>query len=415
MTDVARNQVEVLDLLATAGLAMVTIDRDERIVGWEGAAEQIYGYQAEEVIGQSIQDMLWYNPDVTDDNLETYASIVGGEAAEFRSWRYRRDGSRFLAELHVTPSFDADGRWAGSTAIVRDASAELDLVERVELAERRFATAFTSAALPLVICDLDSTVIEANEAYRTLTDRMDEPELGRFLDLIEPSERPPIAAALHSLATEPDRIEDLEAPLAGHPMHILRLSISPVDEGPDAPPLALVQIIDVSDLLRIQAELTERATTDPLTGALNRWCLDSLLTGLTAGSRIGVLFLDLDDFKLANDTLGHAAGDVILETIGGRLRSVIREGDSVIRWGGDEFVILCPGLADPGAAERLGDRLRRSVGTPIEVGDDDVVVTASVGVALTSVTEDMDVEEIVQHADAAMYEAKSQGRNQTVV
>ena len=123
-----------MDLLTAAGLAMVTIDRDERIVGWEGAAEAMYGYATDEVIGQSIHDLLWYNADATDDNLETYAAIVGGEAAEFRSWRCRRDGSRFLAELHVTPTFAADGTWAGSTALVRDASAELDLAERVELA-----------------------------------------------------------------------------------------------------------------------------------------------------------------------------------------------------------------------------------------------------------------------------------------
>ena len=204
-------------------------------------------------------------------------------------------------------------------------------------------------------------------------------------------------------------------PLAGQPDHILSLSIAPVDEGSDAPPLALVQIIDVSHLLRAQAELVERAMTDPLTGALNRWCLEHILGELNPGSPVGVLFLDLDNFKLANDKLGHAAGDVILETIGGRLRAVLRDGDAIIRWGGDEFVIICRGLSDPRAAERLGDRLRASVATPIAAGEADVVVTASVGIALTTVDEQLDIEGMVGEADVAMYEAKSLGRNATVV
>ena len=411
----AGNPVEVMDLLTSAGLAIVTIDRDERITAWDGAAEAVYGYRRDEVLGQSIQALLWDNADTTGDDLDSYAAIAGGEAAEFRSWRHRSDGSRFLAELHVTPFFDTDGQWAGSTALVRDASAELDLVERVQLAERRFATAFTDAALPLLICDLDSTVIESNEAYRTLTARVGAEPVTRLLDLIEPQSRPPIAAALNSLAGNPGRFESLEAPLAGQPDHILSLSIAPVDEGSDAPPLALVQIIDVSHLLRAQAELVERAMTDPLTGALNRWCLENILGELSPGSRVGVLFLDLDNFKLANDMLGHAAGDVILETIGGRLRAVLRDGDAIIRWGGDEFVIICRGLSDPRAAERLGDRLRASVATPIAVGDTEVVVTGSVGIALTTVDEQLDIEGMVGQADVAMYEAKSLGRNATVV
>lgn len=415
MTNVAGNPVEVMDLLTSAGLAIVTIDREERITAWDGAAEAVYGYRRDEVLGQSIQSLLWDNADTTGDDLDSYAAIIGGEAAEFRSWRHRRDGSRFLAELHVTPFFDDDGRWAGSTALVRDASAELDLVERVQLAERRFATAFTDAALPLLICDLDSTVIESNEAYRTLTSRVGAEPVTRLLDLIEPQSRPPIAAALSSLAGSPGRFESLEAPLAGRPDHIVSLSIAPVDEGSDAPPLALVQIIDVSHLLRAQAELVERAMTDPLTGALNRWCLENILGELKPGSPVGVLFLDLDNFKLANDRLGHAAGDVILETIGGRLRAVLRDGDAIIRWGGDEFVIICRGLSDPRAAERLGDRLRASVATPIAAGETDVVVTASVGIALTAVDEQLDIEGTVGEADVAMYEAKSLGRNATVV
>lgn len=413
MAQVAHDPAGLMNLLAAGGLAVVRIDEHERIVGWDGAAEQMYGYRAQEALGQSIQTLLWRNDDSTDDDLDAYASILGGEAAEFRSWRHRRDGSPFLAELHVTPHFD-HGRWVGSTALVRDASAELELIDRLRVAERRFSTAFTAAALPLVICDLDATIVEANDAYRLLATRVEPPALGRFLDLIEPEHRPPIAAALGTLATDPGRFEGIEAPIAGTDNHIVNLSIAPVDEGPDAPPLALVQLIDVSDQLRIQAELAEIATIDPLTGAFNRSCLEPLLASFADGSEVGLLFVDLDHFKEINDSHGHAAGDRILETVGARLDAVVRETDYVIRYGGDEFVIVCPGLADPGAAQRLGDRLRASIATPIDVDDTPITVTASVGASLASAG-DAALSGAVEAADASMYLAKTTGRDATVV
>ncbi|MEM8708698.1 MAG: diguanylate cyclase [Actinomycetota bacterium] len=395
-------------VLAESGLAVIGIDGDLNVTQWGGAATELYGWTADEIVGRPVTT-IW--PSTTDpDHIEALDESWAGRTGRYRAVRVRKDGSRFLAELTHSPS--ASDGWVGTVTISRDVSDQPSHDERCR--HRRHATAFTAAALPMVICQLDGTILEANDAYGTLAGRTEPAAMQRFLDLIEPEHRPPIAAALGTLAAEPSRFEGIEVPLAGSDNHILNLSIAPVDEGPDRPPLALVQLIDVSDQLRIQAELAEIATMDPLTQVFNRSCFEPLMASFDAGQAVGLLFIDLDEFKDVNDSLGHAAGDAVLQAVAQRLDAVVRDSDYVIRFGGDEFVIACPGLADPGAAMRLGERLHNSVNKPIEADGHLVDVTVSIGVSLVEAGPDLDPEAAIGAADQAMYEAKAKGRDTTV-
>ncbi len=172
--------------------------------------------------------------------------------------------------------------------------------------------------------------------------------------------------------------------------------------------------------LRLVDERTEQlhhqALHDPLTGLPNRaLILDRIDRMLVRGRRqhtpTGVLFLDLDDFKDINDTLGHRAGDELLVAVGARLRSALRDGDTVGRLGGDEFVVVTEGSLLPGGTKAVADRVLAALSPPFEIAANDVPlsVTASIGFAEG---DRPTPEELLQDADIALYEAKAGGKRQ---
>lgn len=170
---------------------------------------------------------------------------------------------------------------------------------------------------------------------------------------------------------------------------------------------------DVTDLHARAVQLAEAAAVDPLTQLPNRSSLESALHQLWSerpGRRdIGVIFADLDGFKAVNDTYGHRTGDAVLIEVAARLSTAIRADDIVSRFGGDEFVILCPGITDPAVLDTVARRARAVVSqTPIEFDGHSHRIGTSVGTALGpaagSTTADL-----LHEADAAMYAAKRRG------
>ncbi len=166
---------------------------------------------------------------------------------------------------------------------------------------------------------------------------------------------------------------------------------------------------------RTAHRLRDTAFTDHLTELPNRRLFLDRLSHRIAqaqrrvGSRFGVLFLDLDDFKLINDSLGHAAGNEVLQRMARRLERCIRAGDTVTRWGGDEFVILLDEVVDGAGAEVVAHRIAEALETPVEVDGHRVQLAASIGIVVGS-EHDSDPEGLVGQADTAMYRAKGQGK-----
>ncbi|HUP70701.1 MAG TPA: EAL domain-containing protein [Acidimicrobiales bacterium] len=169
------------------------------------------------------------------------------------------------------------------------------------------------------------------------------------------------------------------------------------------------------DTQRVQAEqLAHLAFHDPLTGLANRVLfVDRAAQALTRAQRhpaaVAVLFVDLDRFKLVNDSLGHAAGDELLVSAAARLRAVVRPSDTLARFGGDEFVVLCEGLAGEIEAIGVAARIEEAFSVPFQLAAGQARVTASVGIALASDPND-EPEALVRDADTAMYRAKQRGR-----
>jgi diguanylate cyclase (GGDEF)-like protein len=174
---------------------------------------------------------------------------------------------------------------------------------------------------------------------------------------------------------------------------------------------------DVTASFNSRKALRERSERDGLTGVANRRRLEERLRELSeqaprTGTNLAVLFCDLDHFKEINDEFGHVAGDAVLTAVAQRISSAVREGDLVARVGGDEFVVVLPGMHSLDDALAVASKVATAVQRPLTLGDTTVHVQASVGVALSS--DGDDPADVLSEADAAMYEAKRTGRNRIV-
>lgn len=176
-------------------------------------------------------------------------------------------------------------------------------------------------------------------------------------------------------------------------------------------------------LSRDVADLAEQSTHDPLTRVFNRRHGHALLAGYAravdacapgAPPSLGLMLLDIDFFKQVNDNHGHPAGDKVLVEVAQRLRALLREQDSVVRWGGEEFLLLLPGLQAT-ALPALADRLLRTIGAPaIALADKDITLTASIGAISAPFAGSTDIDALIQLADLALYRAKASGRNRAL-
>jgi len=176
---------------------------------------------------------------------------------------------------------------------------------------------------------------------------------------------------------------------------------------------------DISELKSTQSQLEHQATHDPLTGLPNRPLFQELGEQALArsdryGTTVAVLFLDLDRFKPVNDSFGHSAGDELLVQIAARLRTSVRRGDVVARFGGDEFVVLCEHPAGQSEMHELARRLIDALSEPVEISGTTASVGASIGIAIGGGGR-VTIDTLIRDADAALYQAKEDGRGRAVL
>lgn len=275
---------------------------------------------------------------------------------------------------------------------------------------------FISSANDLIFCaDSSGTVLYANRLFSEALKGDAREWTGNLYEMVSQEERIRLANTVSEvLATfRPAHIEVMFSAPVGQTVDV-EMNLTP--GGRNGETSAVWGVCrDISERKRAQTALYSLAHHDSLTGLPNRVLLDDRITQAKAlahrqSSGFALLFLDLDRFKIINDTLGHAVGDDLLRLVASRLQATLRETDTVARIGGDEFIILLANTAQSDDISQLADKIMKSLARPFQLGEHELFVTASLGGCVFP-EDGPDTESMMKKADIAMYHAKALGRN----
>ncbi len=378
-------------------------------------AERILGYRPEEVLGKHFYD-LFHPEDREELKKAAFEAFAHKQAfSEFTNRNIRKDGSVVWLSTSGVPVLDEQGNLLGYRGADTDVTERKRAEEALRESETKFRTLAETVAAGTFIYQ-GTRIRYVNSAAEALTGytRAEMLEMD-FWEVIAPDFR--------ELARERglSRPEGEDVPLR----YEVKLLTKDGDErwvdftaGSvefDGEPAVLGTAFDITDRKRAEETIKHLAYHDALTDLPNRTLFKDRLTQALAqarrkGSMVAVLFLDLDQFKVVNDTLGHAEGDGLLRRVAERLAGLVREGDTVGRVGGDEFVLLLSEASQVEDAAEVAERILESLRGSWMLQGQEFRVTTSIGIALYPGDGD-DAESLLRNADTAMYRAKEHGRD----
>jgi diguanylate cyclase (GGDEF)-like protein/PAS domain S-box-containing protein len=292
---------------------------------------------------------------------------------------------------------------------------ERDLRMAQEFSEKRMRLVFEKADTGILVLDESGVVQSCNPAFVRILGPQAGATGASLPALLAPHEALVAGIIGDSRASGQPRDADLELEGIGRGKFWVELSVNPL--GPN---LLQGLLNDITERKRAECAAHELASRDSVTGLLNRRGLDAALGGLLNSARaearqLALLLVDLDYFKAVNDTFGHAAGDLVLREVASILSASVRRTDIVARIGGDEFVVLLPGIEGTQKAEAIATAIITGVGSPIHLGEGKMArIGASIGIAQTGQVRES-AAELLRRADVAMYAAKQAGRGRALL
>jgi diguanylate cyclase (GGDEF)-like protein/PAS domain S-box-containing protein len=360
----------------------------------------------------------------------TFAEVIGGEAAsqiepavrkvthEGRATMYERtvpgpDGSLRWIEVHLLPHLDDARQTVGAYVLISDITKHRQAELALRESEERLAK-FMQATAEGIVFHKDGVIVDANPPVCALMGYRLEQLLGhKTIEFIAPDHLAKVSAVIASGQETTYESVILDRHQQRIPVEFIVRTMVRNGES-----MRMTIVRDIRDRHAAQARIHHMAHHDALTGLPNRMSfMDHLQHSMGAaraeGSRLALLFIDLDHFKRVNDSLGHIVGDALLRTVAARIVGALRSTDVVARFGGDEFMVLVPGLpADPARredVEQVAEKLLAAIEAPIDADGRPLSVTPSIGIAFYPGDGDSPTE-LIEHADSAMYRAKSKGR-----
>jgi diguanylate cyclase (GGDEF)-like protein/PAS domain S-box-containing protein len=395
--------------------AIIGVDSSDRVESWNRAAELIYGVPSDVAVGAALHDLVELPDGFGETPLRDVESVHG-----------RHDGKLLIVRASVTHIFDEAGNQTGFVVVCADTTERRRAEEQRRAVEQLHSTVIEAVDEGIIVADAQGVVVDANPAASRILPLA--VEIGAFLvdcvagpDGIVGPDRRLIATADHPVARALARHEALQDVLIGlvadDTERWLSLSCRPLPSAAGAAAGTVCSFADVTKVIEAQRELSYRTTHDELTGLCNRVVfIDDLEHALARGRRkqtnTAVLFIDLDRFKLVNDTLGHVSGDEVLTEVARRLQGATRTMDRVGRIAGDEFIVMCSDVSGIEPVAQRAAELQRVISEPIHLSNGrQPALHASIGIAFAA-GGDGDAEELLRDAHVAMRRAKELGGTQ---
>jgi diguanylate cyclase (GGDEF)-like protein/PAS domain S-box-containing protein len=404
---VARQFTAILD---SSSEAILSKTRTGTIATWNRAAERMYGYSTEEVIGRHVSILV--PADRRGELQEILDRVSAGASTErLETVRMRKDGSQARVVLSVSPLTDESGLVVGAVTVADDLTGKRATEAELVLAELRFDGAFATSVFGMAMADLVGRITAVNSAMSDLLGREAREIVGHTLtDFAEDADGqwdPPVPRGGPDSYSDERRYRRSDGAIVW-----LQTNVTLIRDAASHPLHAMLQVLDITARKQLEHELEHRALHDDLTGLANRALLNDRLEHLLAatertGRQVGVAFLDVDGFKYVNDALGHEAGDRLLVELGRRLGRAVRPEDTVARFGGDEFVILCSDVTIANM-EVLAERVGAAMSQRFAVDGESVSMHLSIGITVGTPTST--AQSLLSEADAAMFRAKELGR-----
>jgi diguanylate cyclase (GGDEF)-like protein/PAS domain S-box-containing protein len=392
-----------------------------------GGAIAYISPRIEDVMAYSSQEYmddpnLWIRTTHPEDRERVLAEDArtdeSGEPFRMEYRKITRDGRVIWVRDEAVLVRDAEGQplyWQG---IFTDITERKEAEETLRRSEASLTEAQRIARLGNWEWDVRTgEVWWSDEVYRIYGYRPGEftPSLERLMDIVHPDDRQLLKENIDSALSE-NKPYDFEHRIVrpdGETRWVHRRAR--VIRNEEGEPLKMVGTVhDVTERKALEEQLEHQALHDPLTNLANRTLfLDRLEHALAQATRregnVAVMFMDLDDFKVINDSLGHEAGDQLLREIAGRLQACLRPGDTIARLGGDEFGMLLEDIRNVNEATQIAERIAEELRAPIDLKVRDVLVTASIGIAFRSSARDKP-SDLLRNADLALYRAKEKGK-----
>jgi diguanylate cyclase (GGDEF)-like protein/PAS domain S-box-containing protein len=400
------------DALGKAACGIALLDIAGRYASANPAHADALGYDEGELLGVAWQATV--DPSDEERVRRAIAQASGGGDGRVEACARRRDGSTFDAELGFVASADVEGRLTGVHVFLRDISERKAVEGALRRSQDQYKRIVETANEGVWITDARGMTTFVNEAMCAMLGCVEADLLGRDVHELVVTEGAPVPAPTPARRASERGTAQRDVRLRHGDGHLVWCLVATSElRGPEGPAGTLAMVTDVSGRRTAEIELAHRALHDCLTSLPNRaLLLDRLRQALEQAARgsstVGVFSIDLDRFKTINDSLGHEAGDQLLQIVAPRLQTALRGTDTLARFGGDEFVVLCPDLAEERDALLVAQRLSAALSEPVETGSGPVSVTASVGIALAG-GEGVLAEDMIRDADTAMYRAKERG------
>ncbi|HEX8001420.1 MAG TPA: EAL domain-containing protein [Mycobacteriales bacterium] len=394
-------------LLDAAGQAIVASDPRGQVVYWNSAAAAMFGWSGDEPRGQDVDAVVGVDW-TPEQRAERAAALDADRAWSAEASQAHGAGPRYAA-LTYTALRDAAGERMATITVCTDVTERTLAQDEM----RRLSAIVSSTADAVIGTTPDGVITTWNEAAEALLGYTASEVRGQSMRmLIGEGDADDTSLLLRSIARgEAVRnVETTRARKDGERVSV-SITVSPVYDGDGNLTGTSTIARDITDRNRMLGELRHSALHDGLTGLPNRQLLTDRLAQAGArarrhGDTVAVLFVDLDHFKMINDAAGHETGDKVLVEVAARITSAVRADDTVARFGGDEFVVVC-GEGSITAASATAHRVLAALRRPVEVEDQRLHVSASIGIALAPPS---DVETLLRSADTAMYDAKARGR-----